>query len=155
MHTASFEQYEDLSGEFQERWIVLLRDCLRKHGIPHASAKEICGEFSFDLSMLFDQGAFERQGKTYRPVVAFVPALKKSHSTSSRECKEYRVTTERRRWSSRRALCVSRKLRGPDSKMQAPRNARPRRGASEDGGRSKHGGRSQSQNTRSDSCPRR
>lgn len=48
-----------------------LRDTLKKHKIPAATAKEICGEFSFDLSMLFDQGEIEHEGELYRPVVAF------------------------------------------------------------------------------------
>ena len=63
--------YEDLCAEFQYQWIVLLRDTLKKHRIPTATAKTICEEFSFDLSMLFDQGELELEGMSYRPVVVF------------------------------------------------------------------------------------
>ena len=65
------DSYEDLCAEFQYQWIVLLRDTLKKHGIPTATAKQICEEFSFDLSMFIDQGEIELEGTSYRPVVAF------------------------------------------------------------------------------------
>jgi hypothetical protein len=41
-----------------------------KNAIPTATSKEICGDSSFDLSMLFDQGEIDRNGVVYRPVVA-------------------------------------------------------------------------------------
>ena len=65
------EKYEELCATFQYQWIVLLKNSLKKHGIPTATAKEICGDFSFDLSMLFDQGDFELEGSLFRPVLAF------------------------------------------------------------------------------------
>ena len=65
------DKYQELCAEFQYQWIVLLRDTLKKHGVPESEAKAICGDFSFDLSMLFDQGEIEHEGSTYRPVVAF------------------------------------------------------------------------------------
>jgi len=65
------DKYEDLCAEFQYQWITLLKDTLKKHGIADATAKTICGDFSFDLSMLFDQGEIEHDGVSYRPVVAF------------------------------------------------------------------------------------
>jgi hypothetical protein len=65
------EIYEDLCAEFQYQWIASLRDVLKKHGVPTATAKEICGEFSFDLSMMFDQGEIECDGVSYRPAVVF------------------------------------------------------------------------------------
>jgi hypothetical protein len=71
MAIPSPEDYEDLCAEFQRQWIRLLRDTLQKHSIPASTAKEICGAFSFDLSMLFDQGEIEHKGCSYRPVVAF------------------------------------------------------------------------------------
>jgi hypothetical protein len=67
----NFEQYQDLCAEFQTQWVALLRDTLRKHGIADASGKSICGDFSFDLSMLFDQGELEYNGASYRPIIAF------------------------------------------------------------------------------------
>lgn len=63
--------YEELGAEFQYQWILTLRETLRKHGVPAETAKEICGEFTFDFSMLLDQGEMEVGGKLYRPVVGF------------------------------------------------------------------------------------
>lgn len=71
METCSIEEYEELCAAFQRQWIEALRDTLRKHEVSAPSAKAICGEFSFDLSMLFDQGELEHKGTSYRPVVAF------------------------------------------------------------------------------------
>lgn len=67
----SIEEYEDLCAAFQRQWIELLRDTLRKHKVSAATAKEICGDFSFDLSMLIDQGELEHDGTSYRPIIAF------------------------------------------------------------------------------------
>ncbi|EFX60291.1 hypothetical protein DBR00_19155 [Pseudomonas sp. HMWF032] len=71
MDDAAYEQLEALCADFQRQWIVLLRDRLKKHNIPNDIAKSICGEFSFDLSMLFDQGEIDYQGDSFRPFVAF------------------------------------------------------------------------------------
>ncbi len=65
------ETLEALCAGFQREWVVLLRDRLARHHIPIEVAKSICGEFSFDLSMLFDQGEIEVEGVLYRPFVAF------------------------------------------------------------------------------------
>jgi hypothetical protein len=65
------EFYEDLCAQFQYEWIRSLRRTLAKYNIPDEVAKNICGEFSFDLSMLFDQGDIVYEGQGYRPVVAF------------------------------------------------------------------------------------
>ena len=67
------EEYEDLGAEFQYQWISLLKDSMKKHGITDETAKEICGDFTFDLSMLLDQGEIAYSGATYRPVIAFTP----------------------------------------------------------------------------------
>ena len=83
--TSSIEEYEDLCAEFQRQWISLLRDTLQKYKVPASSAKEICGEFSFDLSMLFDQGEIEYKGKSYRPVVAF---------TDDQDCEQVIIRTD-------------------------------------------------------------
>jgi hypothetical protein len=71
MNIVEDDRYKDLCAEFQHQWIAALRDTLKKHGIPANLAKDICGDFSFDLSMLFDQGEIDAGGDTYRPVVAF------------------------------------------------------------------------------------
>lgn len=71
MDDAAYEKLESLCGDFQRQWIAILRDTLKKYNVPNENAKSICGEFSFDLSMLFDQGEIEYKGGSYRPFVAF------------------------------------------------------------------------------------
>jgi hypothetical protein len=71
MTVADEDKNELLCAEFQRQWIAALRDVLKKHDIPTEIAKSICGEFSFDLSILFDQGEIDYEGRTYRPFVAF------------------------------------------------------------------------------------
>jgi hypothetical protein len=71
MKIVQSDKYEDLCAEFQYQWIIRLRDTLKKHGVPTETAKEICGDFSFDLSMLLDQGEIDHERVSYRPVVAF------------------------------------------------------------------------------------
>jgi hypothetical protein len=65
------DNYEELCAEFQFEWVDMLRKTLAKHGVPAETAKKICGDFTFDLSMLFDQGELESNGNTYRPLVGF------------------------------------------------------------------------------------
>lgn len=65
------EKYEVLCAEFQYAWVRLLKDVLTRNGVAAAEAKKICGEFSFDFSMLFDQGELDCEGAVYRPFVAF------------------------------------------------------------------------------------
>lgn len=67
------EDYEDLGAEFQYQWISLLKESLKKHGVSGEAAKEICGDFTFDLSMLLDQGDITHDGTSYRPVISFAP----------------------------------------------------------------------------------
>lgn len=71
MTDSGYDKLEALCADFQRQWIVALRDTLKKHDVPVEIAKSICGEFSFDLSMLFDQGEIDYEGCTYRPFVAF------------------------------------------------------------------------------------
>lgn len=71
MIDADYDKLETLCADFQRHWIATLRDTLKKHDIANEVAKSICGEFSFGLSMLFDQGEIEYEGNTYRPFVAF------------------------------------------------------------------------------------
>ena len=71
MNDAEYDKFESLCADFQRQWIASLRDTLKKHSVPDEVAKSICGEFSFDLSMIFDQGEIEYEGSSYRPFVAF------------------------------------------------------------------------------------
>src|SRR5689334_23003813 len=65
------ERYADLAAQFQREQVELLRKALKKHNVVGKVARDICGEFTFDLSMLFDQGEFDLGGEAYRPSVAF------------------------------------------------------------------------------------
>ena len=71
MVTLEEERYELLAEKFQREQISLLRSTLKHHGINDDLSREICGDFSFDLAMLFDQGELEHKGESYRPCVAF------------------------------------------------------------------------------------
>ena len=65
------ERYGDLAAEFQREQVRALRRALLKYGVEPGLAKQICGEFSFDLAMMFDQGEIALGGDSYRPCVAF------------------------------------------------------------------------------------
>jgi hypothetical protein len=65
------EDYEDLATEWQYQLILLLKQALEKKGISTDIAKDIIGEFVFDLSMLHDQGEIKVEGKSYNPRLSF------------------------------------------------------------------------------------
>lgn len=65
------ERYADLAAQFQRTQISMLRKVLKKYGVVDEAARDICGEFSFDLAMLLDQGELDLGGESYRPCVAF------------------------------------------------------------------------------------
>lgn len=71
MTTTMDSRYELLAAQFQYQQIAILKAALDKHGVAPALAQEICGDFTFDLSMFFDQGEIEMDGALYRPTVAF------------------------------------------------------------------------------------
>jgi hypothetical protein len=71
MTTIMDSRYEQLAAQFQYQQIALLKAALDKHGIAPALAQEICGDFTFDLSILIDQGEIELDGAGYRPSIAF------------------------------------------------------------------------------------
>ncbi|WP_415776318.1 hypothetical protein ACMYQ1_09960 [Shewanella oncorhynchi] len=48
-----------------------LRDKLNKFGVADDVAKEVVGEFAFDLAILHDQGEIRVNGKDYSPRIAF------------------------------------------------------------------------------------
>lgn len=71
MSTVLDDKYEELAAQFQFQQIVILKNTLKKYGVVGEVAKEICGDFSFDLAMLLDQGEIDSEGETYRPSIAF------------------------------------------------------------------------------------
>ena len=56
MEVLENELYDDYAAEFQFEMIKILNETLKKHNIPVETRKEICGDFTFDFSMLIDQG---------------------------------------------------------------------------------------------------
>ena len=71
MDDAAYEKLESLCADFQRQWIAILRDTLKKHNVPNEVTKSICGEFSFDLSMFFDQGEIEYKGWQLQAICRF------------------------------------------------------------------------------------
>jgi hypothetical protein len=61
------ELYDDFAAEFQFEMIKILNETLKKHKIPLDTRKEICGDFTFDFSMLIDQGEI----KDSTPIITF------------------------------------------------------------------------------------
>ncbi len=71
MELKASDKYEELAIEWQYRMIILLKDKLSKYRVEDDIAKEIVGEFSFDFSMLHDQGEIKLNGKPYNPRIGF------------------------------------------------------------------------------------
>ncbi len=71
MEIINNEKYEELAVEWQYQMICILKDTLKKHKVDLNKAKEICGDFSFDLAMLQDQGEIRVVKEEFRPVICF------------------------------------------------------------------------------------
>lgn len=65
------EEYEELATEWQYQVILLLKEKLKKHGVADDVAKEVIGDFTFDLSMLHDQGEIKVNGRSFNPRISF------------------------------------------------------------------------------------
>ncbi|MBD3642963.1 hypothetical protein [Alcanivorax sp.] len=65
------EDYYDIAAEWQYQMIIILRDTLKEKGIVGEQAKDIVGDFAFNLSMLHDQGEIKVDGKSYNPRISF------------------------------------------------------------------------------------
>ena len=65
------DSFEELAAEWQYQMIEILKAALNKYGIEKDTAKEICGDFAFDLAMLQDQGQIKVNREEYRPVICF------------------------------------------------------------------------------------
>ena len=65
------EKYEELAAEWQYQMLAILKDTLMKHKVVKELAKEISGDFAFDLAMLQDQGEIRVNGEEFRPVICF------------------------------------------------------------------------------------
>lgn len=65
------EDYYDLATEWQHQLILQLKDVLKEKGIEAEQAKDIIGDFAFNISMLHDQGEIKVKGKSYNPKICF------------------------------------------------------------------------------------
>lgn len=65
------EGYEELAIEWQYKIIEILKSKLKSNGVADETAKEIVGEFIFDLSMLHDQEEIKIEGQSYNPRISF------------------------------------------------------------------------------------
>lgn len=79
------ENYEALGAEFQFEVIKILNEALNKHEISKEVRKEICGDFTFDFSMLLDQGEINDS----IPSLAFIVNDKLLIKTDEFEYHEY------------------------------------------------------------------
>lgn len=68
MEIIQSEDYEILGAEFQFQVIKLLNAALKKYEITEDLRKEICGDFTFDFSMLLDQSEINKS----IPTVTFI-----------------------------------------------------------------------------------
>jgi hypothetical protein len=71
MATILDQKYETLAAQFQTEQVRMLKAVLEKHRVPTDLSKRICGEFTFDLSVYFDQGEIALGPDSFRPSVAF------------------------------------------------------------------------------------
>ncbi len=59
MEILETEMYDNYAAAFQFEMIKLLNETLKKYNLPSETRKEICGDFTFDFSMLIDKGKIE------------------------------------------------------------------------------------------------
>lgn len=71
MEVVMDDTYEQLAAEWQFQMIEILKRTLHKYGVDFKKAKDICGDFAFDLAMLQDQGQIKLDRDEYRPVICF------------------------------------------------------------------------------------
>ena len=71
MDTIEDDSYEDLAMGFQHRVVGVLDTILKKKGIADKDRLDICGELSFDLAMILDDGPIEFDGIEYQSTVCF------------------------------------------------------------------------------------
>lgn len=56
MKVTPSSNYENFATQFQYEMIKVLNDALKTQRIKKKDREEICGDFSFNISMLLDQG---------------------------------------------------------------------------------------------------
>lgn len=73
MQVSYDDKYADLAAAFQYEQVRRLKAVLEQHGVSREVAKAICGDFTFELAMLLDQGELTVDGESYSPCLAFAP----------------------------------------------------------------------------------
>ena len=63
--------YEELAIAWQYHLITLLKQKMEQFDVEPETAKEIIGEFIFDMSILHDQEAIQVNGDSYNPRICF------------------------------------------------------------------------------------
>jgi len=79
------DKYEELAAEWQYQMLKLLKVKLILNQVPLETAKEICGDFAFDLAMLQDQGRINVNEAKYRPVICFDDSKEQLHFNSAKQ----------------------------------------------------------------------
>ena len=64
-------EYYEMAAEWQKSLVRLLKEELRKRGIDSDTARDICGDFIFNVSMLHDQGEIRYEGADFNPRISF------------------------------------------------------------------------------------
>jgi hypothetical protein len=62
------DNYVALGAQFSVEVVMILNEALKKHIISKELRKEICGDFTFNFSMLLDQGEINNS----KPSLAFI-----------------------------------------------------------------------------------
>lgn len=63
--------YEELANSWQYQLIILLKAKMELFDVEEEKAKEIIGEFVFDLAVLHDQGEISVNGTAFNPRICF------------------------------------------------------------------------------------
>ena len=64
--------YEALAATYQVAEIALLNSVLKGCGVSdRRKRRKICEDFIFSQGLIFDQGAFQKDGKWYGPVLGY------------------------------------------------------------------------------------
>ena len=63
--------YEELANTWQYQLITLLKAKMELFDVEEEKAKEIIGEFVFDLAILHDQGEISVNGNVFNPRICF------------------------------------------------------------------------------------
>jgi hypothetical protein len=85
--------YDELAATYQVAEIALLNSVLKACGISnHKKRRKICEEFIFSQGVIFDEGAFQKRGQWYAPVLSYVKLKGNPDRGFSKTKDEYQAT---------------------------------------------------------------